>query len=287
MPDAPPPVYRSTSRGRDAFQSSGRGGIGNIRQASQEPPRADPDNASPARGREPTVNPERVLYTGRGGAGNIRSASRAQDDPTASSQATAADYERGVILNSEEAAKTAHSSGRGGLGNIRSPSRSQSRGPRTPPVRSTGRGGAGNLVYAPSEQADALAAEELERQRLAHGADGIHSTGRGGLANITSLPTPPPDYAPPQTAPLAESTGRGGAGNIVRSRSASRDPERRDTSRGRSASKDRHALAHLWSKLTQERDERADGADGRQSAPPAPIVEAHEDGENARTAVDA
>ncbi|EMD31986.1 hypothetical protein CERSUDRAFT_88593 [Gelatoporia subvermispora B] len=288
MADSNTSPVRSTSRGRDAFLSSGRGGIGNIRQTSQDPTRADPDNASPARGREPTVNPERVLYTGRGGAGNIRSASnvrspsRATNDTTASTAstlATAADYERGVIQNSEEAAKQGvHSSGRGGLGNIRSPSRSQSRGPaRTPPVHSTGRGGIGNLVYISPEQPNAIAEEKVERQRHARAEEGIHSTGRGGLANITSLPSPPPDYTPPQPTPIAESTGRGGAGNIIRSRSASRGPER---SRSRSASKDRHGLAHLWNKLTQDRDERADSTDAPQSLATAPITEVNEGGEN-------
>lgn len=93
---------RSLSRGRDVFvrvllsllshisshssqQSSGRGGIGNIRRASASRdarPDTGPDDFSTTRGREPRpVHPSdashtQVFSTGRGGAGNIRSPSR-------------------------------------------------------------------------------------------------------------------------------------------------------------------------------------------------------------------
>lgn len=72
---------RSQSRGRDAFASTGRGGVGNIRQTSVT--RAEATPSSPAveliRGRElgnalPATS--KPYSTGRGGAGNIRSPSR-------------------------------------------------------------------------------------------------------------------------------------------------------------------------------------------------------------------
>lgn len=48
-----------------------------------------------------------------------------------------------------------------------------------------------------------------------------HSTGRGGRANITPLHEPPIEHHE-HPAPHYESTGRGGAGNIVRDRSKSK-----------------------------------------------------------------
>jgi hypothetical protein len=57
---------RSLSRGREAFQSSGRGGIGNIRQASlsrDARPGTGPDDFSPTRGREPHVHPGEPVGT--------------------------------------------------------------------------------------------------------------------------------------------------------------------------------------------------------------------------------
>lgn len=78
---------RSQSRGRDVFASTGRGGVGNIRQTS-----LNRTESSPApeliRGREPNTDTglptaSKLYATGRGGAGNIRSPSRSQKrDPS-------------------------------------------------------------------------------------------------------------------------------------------------------------------------------------------------------------
>ena len=81
-------------------QSTGRGGVGNIRCASASRdarPDTGPDDFSPARGREPQPrlaesSPNHVISTGRGGAGNIRSPSR-----DAHSSATAEAAEKLVI----------------------------------------------------------------------------------------------------------------------------------------------------------------------------------------------
>ncbi|KAF9445342.1 hypothetical protein P691DRAFT_805755 [Macrolepiota fuliginosa MF-IS2] len=89
------PVERSQSRGRDAF-STGRGGLGNIRQTSLSRTRAesgDPDNSSAVRGREPAPNPTKIYSTGRGGAGNIRSPSRDPSKPPAPAPIDASEQE--------------------------------------------------------------------------------------------------------------------------------------------------------------------------------------------------
>jgi hypothetical protein len=78
---------RSKSRGREAF-STGRGGVGNIRQSvSASRTRPDsapgPDDFSDSRGRE-IKSSAKIYSTGRGGAGNIRSPSRDQSKPAPS-----------------------------------------------------------------------------------------------------------------------------------------------------------------------------------------------------------
>ncbi|KAL6300639.1 hypothetical protein BKA93DRAFT_801152 [Sparassis latifolia] len=196
MPDSATPA-RSVSRGREVYHSSGRGGLGNIRPASQDPASPspsrephDPDNFSPVRGREPSVKDtplDRIVSTGRGGAGNIRATSRSMSrDPNAIEEEK---YEASVIHASEEAARAGvYHSGRGGVGNIHphSPSpaayppssyptslpKSESRSRSRPPLHSTGRGGAGNLrtgAVADSEVAEVADIEEAERARKAHG----------------------------------------------------------------------------------------------------------------------
>ncbi|EIM88721.1 uncharacterized protein STEHIDRAFT_166740 [Stereum hirsutum FP-91666 SS1] len=136
---------RSTSRGRQ-FQSSGRGGLGNILprrspSPSRSPSRArahvdGPDDFSNTRGREPRsalsiAATSQPISIGRGGAGNIRSPSRPRE--TAGLGYTyAAEEELSYVPTiargrSEESRTPAvRSSGRGGIGNIRacSPSRS-------------------------------------------------------------------------------------------------------------------------------------------------------------------
>ncbi|KAJ3779049.1 hypothetical protein FB446DRAFT_712006 [Lentinula raphanica] len=118
---------RSRSRGRD-MTSSGRGGLGNIHHAVDPTiHESGPDDYSTTRGREPAVDPDRVISTGRGGAGNIRSPSRdvgshphhqVHPDPRQEELIRAEAHREGAV----------HSTGRGGLGNM---SRSRSRGPQT------------------------------------------------------------------------------------------------------------------------------------------------------------
>ncbi|KAF6743302.1 hypothetical protein DFP72DRAFT_933789 [Ephemerocybe angulata] len=220
---------RSQSRGREALQSTGRGGFGNIRQTSLSRDRPDgPDDFSTTRGREPApqvhLGGVNAIYsTGRGGAGNLRSPSR---------EPTRVDTREKEVIDSYVAqqGEVPVSTGRGGLGNI-STARSRSRDPLNSrePSRSrsrltTGRGGAGNVreegvggVYEGNR------ADEVERERRGkelaggHGHEGPHSTGRGGIANITEQEEPALER-PSLSGSVGGygSTGRGGAGNIVR-----------------------------------------------------------------------
>ncbi|KAI0765106.1 hypothetical protein C8Q74DRAFT_1370960 [Fomes fomentarius] len=272
------PDRRSVSRGREAF-SSGRGGIGNIRRPSLDaasPPRNAGEGVFPVRGREATVDPERIAgKTGRGGVGNIRSGSQArnaaaitENHPQTASlvsehAASIAEYERIVIAEAEQSPR-ARSSGRGGLGNIKPDSKSRSRS-RAPQIHSTGRGGAGNLQSGGNVDPELLAQLE-EEDRLRYIRDqGLHSTGRGGSANITALHSPPPES--PVSHPNGyETTGRGGVGNIVRSRSGSREPEfGRSRSASRQPSDNRaSSLARMLNKvgLHSPREDGEEGAHG-------------------------
>ncbi|KAF9218838.1 hypothetical protein BS17DRAFT_790517 [Gyrodon lividus] len=246
MSDTPNNDNRSLSRGREAFHSSGRGGIGNIRRSSQSRdtrPIDGPDDFSPTRGREPAVHSDRIISVGRGGAGNIRSPSRDafrdRSKTHAISENTLAETEYEAKLLREHAeATTVHSSGRGGAGNI-SGSRSRSRGPAAVVMHSTGRGGAGNIHSGDSVKPDLL--DQQERRQHPH-HEGIHSTGRGGVANITGAHQPDIERVDHRLGDF-ESSGRGGAGNI-RSRSASRDPG------GRAVSKEKHGIAALWDRIS-------------------------------------
>ncbi|KAJ8456959.1 hypothetical protein ONZ45_g12478 [Pleurotus djamor] len=112
---------RSVSRGREVYTSTGRGGLGNIRHASQSRDRAEPEPVL-NRGREPAISPafQPTYSTGRGGAGNIRSPSR---DPL---PAAVNDPREAEILKQRSEEEGVHSTGRGGLGNI---NRSRSRNP--------------------------------------------------------------------------------------------------------------------------------------------------------------
>ena len=74
-----------------------------------------------------------------------------------------------------------------------------------------------------------------------------HSTGRGGRANLTNLHSPPLEASSPHPHDY-ETTGRGGVGNMVRSRSGSREPRSRSASRG--GSRDRaSSLARILNKV--------------------------------------
>ncbi|KIM36012.1 hypothetical protein M413DRAFT_78783 [Hebeloma cylindrosporum] len=215
---------RSISRGREGFTSTGRGGIGNIRQASlsrDTRPTSGPDDFSITRGREPFGSPTQVFSTGRGGAGNLRSPSR---DPSKPPVIDVVEQEaiREYVTAHENAP---YSSGRGGIGNI---NRSRSREPtsnidrsrsRDPHVHSSGRGGAGNIYPGDGSVAETI--DEEERKQISTGHDGYHSTGRGGVANITSVHEPAVEHPAHPTHEFL-STGRGGAGNIIPERSPSR-----------------------------------------------------------------
>ncbi|KAI0259985.1 hypothetical protein BC834DRAFT_902893 [Gloeopeniophorella convolvens] len=279
---------RSASRGRPAaLQSSGRGGAGNIRSASASRDRtaAGPDDFSDTRGRDPVPgrDPGEVISTGRGGAGNIRSPSRGTPRE-ASTEPRGRGYDRDLISAIDNAHDTGvHSSGRGGAGNIVHPgtppadskSRSRSRGL----VHSSGRGGAGNIHADEATERNILEVDESERAAHQH-APGVHSTGRGGLANLTAGALPHSEGAVhPHAADHPhvthsheyESTGRGGAGNISRSRSQSRDPSHKEPGH-----KD-HGLAALLHRIghhSEHKDEPhangeelpAVGVEGRQPA---------------------
>ncbi|KAF8956900.1 hypothetical protein BDZ97DRAFT_1849317 [Flammula alnicola] len=210
---------RSTSRGREAFQSTGRGGLGNIRQTSASRdarPDSGPDDFSVTRGREPVPSQHQVYSTGRGGAGNLRSPSR--DTSKARPDSNEQEVIREYVVAHENAP---FSSGRGGVGNI---NRSRSRDPSgslSSVVHSTGRGGAGNIVSGDGAASAYIDEEERRKHSTSH--DGIHSTGRGGTANLTHTGEPAIEHhSHDHKEPEFESTGRGGVGNIVRERSASR-----------------------------------------------------------------
>ncbi|KAK2459470.1 hypothetical protein APHAL10511_008504 [Amanita phalloides] len=221
---------RSVSRGRDAFQSSGRGGVGNIRRTSvsrDARPDSGPDDFSTTRGREPRpTTGQEIFSTGRGGAGNMRSPSREVRSGPAASTVDAVEDQ---VIRSHKAAEqiAVHSTGRGGIGNMAS-SRSRSRarestpslhpphhphhpnggasGTHAPSLHSTGRGGAGNILsgHTPS------VAEADENQGGKHLDDEIHSTGRGGAANIVLGHIPPVEHTHHLHGEGAyESTGRG------------------------------------------------------------------------------
>jgi len=182
----------------------------------------------------------KTFSTGRGGVGNIRSPSRDKPDsnsssphPLAEPTITEEEVIRAHIAASQD---TPFSSGRGGAGNIqKAGSRSRSRGPAVasprgpsiaaPPlahVRSTGRGGAGNIIPGADGYSAELNDEEERRNLSGRAGENVpHSVGRGGAANITTAQGPGVEH-PVHAHGEYESTGRGGAGNIVRDRSAQR-----------------------------------------------------------------
>lgn len=216
---------RSLSRGRDAFQSTGRGGLGNIRQASlsrDARPDSGPDDFSTTRGREPVPGAHKDVYsTGRGGVGNLRSPSRDASRPPAVPDIAEQEALENYAATHQD---VVHSTGRGGAGNFnrsrsRDPAgnagnfdRSRSRDPAAHPVHSTGRGGAGNIKSGAGLETDSI--DETERRKHGHHPEGYHSTGRGGAANLTATSEPAVEHHQ-HHAHGFESTGRGGAGNIV------------------------------------------------------------------------
>lgn len=83
----------------------------------------------------------------------------------------------------------------------------------TPKVTHSGRGGAGN-IRSPSR--DPVSPTRAEREIIAHAAQEdaelAHSSGRGGLGNI--IPSRSRSRSRPADA-VVHSSGRGGVGNIV------------------------------------------------------------------------
>ncbi|QRV89572.1 hypothetical protein RhiJN_17590 [Ceratobasidium sp. AG-Ba] len=198
---------RSRSRGRE-FQSTGRGGAGNMVRSESVSRGRDEGVAGEERGRE-ILPSNRVTHTGRGGAGNIRSPSR---DPEGDIREMSREHE--IIENHRKIEEgQIHSTGRGGFGNM-DRSRSRSREPNRV-VHSSGRGGFGNI--AAGDGRDLADLEEEERVHHAHVPE-FHSSGRGGAGNVVAGggPAVEPAHAP-TIAPEAQwrSSGRGGAGNMM------------------------------------------------------------------------
>ncbi|KZP20938.1 hypothetical protein FIBSPDRAFT_931954 [Athelia psychrophila] len=260
-------VIRDTtpSRGRDLI-STGRGGAGNIvRSPSRD---FDPDSKGHVNSAEVA---SRALSTGRGGASNIRGPSASRDSPTHGRTDGAngvdkdsVEYEREVLARHREAEarKGVQSTGRGGAGNILpshtpSPHRSTSRSRAPPTVHSTGRGGAGNLLAGGPNDAALEQLDEHERLGVRHSVDAVHSAGRGGLANLA--PGPQDDLEGHRHHPKGqshlESSGRGGAGNILHrsreGRGGSRDREGKDQDAGAGAVRagSRERLGKMWNNL--------------------------------------
>jgi len=260
---------RSASRGR-GLQSTGRGGVANIRAPSVDLPRvAGPEDFSDTRGRDPVryLQEDVVTSTGRGGTGNlIRSPSREDgcrgetvsiNSSPSRPEVRGREYDRDLISAIDTAHDTGvYSSGRGGTGNIvrtDSKSRSRSRDPRDSIINSSGRGGVGNLYVGSPVEKGILEVEENERAAYQH-PPGVHSTGRGGQANLTPVGVP---YVEAPVNPYGAnhphathqhdhaSTGRGGAGNMDRSRS--REPNDKERHAAPGLSEFLHRATHTGS----------------------------------------
>ncbi|KAB5594876.1 hypothetical protein CTheo_1691 [Ceratobasidium theobromae] len=199
---------RSRSRGRE-FQSTGRGGAGNIVRSESIPRSPEDGILGQERGRE-ILPASRLTHSGRGGAGNIRSPSRdpAEDIRTLNRERELIEDHR----RSEEG--QIHSTGRGGYGNM-DRSRSRSREPRSfEPVHSSGRGGYGNIASGDGRGLANLE-EEVRAQHIQ--VPEFHSSGRGGAGNVVAGSVPIPEIITPTSAANDaqwRSSGRGGAGNM-------------------------------------------------------------------------
>ncbi|KII85723.1 hypothetical protein PLICRDRAFT_56930 [Plicaturopsis crispa FD-325 SS-3] len=268
---------QSSSRGREAFQSSGRGGAGNIRRSSVSSDNAPEGVFTDARGREHAVDTTKVLSTGRGGAGNLQSLSRSRHHPAISKvqhpqtasimsdhAAANAHYEREVLRRNDEIKAGIKTTGRGGLGNI---SQQKSR-PRTNiksksklktrsrlftrrsvdsdiALHPVGRGGTGNIKNARGgEHGLELGNEEMAEH---HHDKELNSRSRGGIVNFTSPHSSAVETLPPhQHDDLHESSGQGQG----QSRSPSR--QRAASKEGRSStSTERRGLAGMLHKVTR------------------------------------
>ncbi|KIM25642.1 hypothetical protein M408DRAFT_10282 [Serendipita vermifera MAFF 305830] len=179
-------IERSVSRGREqvAYQSSGRGGAGNIRpsSSSRDPAsrQAGPDDYSQSRGRElpataaaPHTEKPRIVQSGRGGAGNMRSPSREAGIESRNALREEAKY---VREHTNTDIPVSH--GRGGAGNI-SNSRSRSRS-RDPAATNPGNPAALNTI--PS----GTTLDRLPEEGTAHNqtTDGHHHSGFSKITNL-------------------------------------------------------------------------------------------------------
>jgi hypothetical protein len=199
---------RSISRGRGAF-STGRGGVGNIRQPSQSTDarsESGPDDFSVTRGREPIASQKEIFSTGRGGAGNIRSPSRDIQDPITNR------FEQDVMKEYKKSQEGALvSSGRGGLGNIH---RSRSRDLASNPIYSTSR--SGFVADDRYVQVASLNGDELNNiHALQEKKPFSYPTDRGGNSNTIYMHEPAVGQSP-HFGDEYQSTGHSGAGNIVK-----------------------------------------------------------------------
>jgi len=166
---------------------------------------------TPSRGRD-------LISTGRGGAGNIvRSPSRDVEPES-----------KGHV-NSAEIASRALSTGRGGAGNIRSPSRdSPTRGRYDNHTAALlAENGAAGVDALPKHTNGGITRDSIDyerevlaRHRELEAKKGVQSTGRGGAGNILASQTPSPNRSTSRSRsraggpPPVHSTGRGGAGNL-------------------------------------------------------------------------
>ncbi|KAF8976220.1 hypothetical protein BDQ17DRAFT_1384968 [Cyathus striatus] len=188
---------RSLSRGRDCFQSSGRGGVGNIRRNSlSSDERLDgPDDSSCSR------------RLGRGGADNFRS-------PSCSPSRGSCKQEREVLSCAVEREGVApHSTGSGGLENIiQSVSRDSPHPPNCDSKSLVHEGKTSEMIYEANP-------ERYEDGELWVGAPRADAFGeRMRPARRKHIPTLAADsslkYAP-STYIKTDSTGRGGEWNIT------------------------------------------------------------------------
>jgi len=163
--------------------------------------------------------------SGRGGAGNIRSVSRNPDasatlSPTAEAVEDDASNPRGREVG---VSAKAMSSGRGGVGNIRPPNANSSS-----PVTHVPAGAARSVSRSASRPAggagvgpDAYEKEVLAK-RMAEAQSEVRSSGRGGAGNMVASRSrsrgPDISQSPGparRVPPAAIHSGRGGAGNVI------------------------------------------------------------------------
>ncbi|OBZ78507.1 hypothetical protein A0H81_02123 [Grifola frondosa] len=203
---------RSVSRGREGFQSSGRGGAGKHTQTV-----ARSGQSGAPIGASFSCTRTGASCRPRAGA-NHRARRRGQHSLRVAcafhGQDSLQPSPNGIPHLAEEAARTrAKSSGRGGLGNISS--RSRSRGPTAlhlmgPSIHSTGRGGAGNLQLGSAIEAEVIGEilEAEDRARTSQKRESFYRPGWPREPYVGAQPSPEQLSLHNQAF---ESTGRGGS----------------------------------------------------------------------------